>query len=150
MKPSNVFPKSSPAQFTAAFDRFCMDGPRSFREMDGALRAAGYVPVRRDRGRTDRLYVTDSKRPAVRLTSSTCAVVGTSRTGQTDAVRRYVRGSFPKAAEIAADRVGGDVEQAWLVGSDPQEIIGTGRFNDLEVGTRYALIRFRDGLYSTR
>ncbi len=106
--------------------------------------------MRRGRGRADRLYVVDNRRPAVRLTGASCSVVSTSRTGQTDAVRRYMATNFPGAQPVAPDRIGADVEQAWLVGATPQEIIGTGRFNDLEPGTRYALIRFRKDLYSPR
>jgi len=111
----NVVPKSTPARFTRAFERYCLDDTTG--EIDARLRADNYVPVpRRDDARVQS-WVVDDRRPAVMLLDggAGCSVAAEARTGQAAGVRALVARRFPGATPIDPATVGADGEQAWAV-----------------------------------
>ncbi|MGA1684583.1 MAG: hypothetical protein ACO38S_08740 [Gemmobacter sp.] len=110
----NIVPKSSPAQFARAFERFCLDTPAEARAE--TLRAADYVPFAPVRASSRvRTFVVDDRRPAVMLAGEgDCAVAAEARTGQSARVARLVAARFPAARPVEPARLGPNVEAAWL------------------------------------
>lgn len=135
-----AIPRSSPAQFVAGFDRFCVNGSRDPARQDEALRAAGYVPGYKSTGTRPVLYVVDDWRPAVLVGARICGVRAQSRTGQTDRLRRYIATTFPEAMPVSPERFRNDVEQVWQVEGG---MIGTMRNVWEGNRTTYTVLLFR-------
>lgn len=118
IKPSNVIPKSSPRQFVATFERFCL---KMSEGRDAALRAADYVPTGRQPRNGLRSYAVDDRRPFVMIGATdgqdACAVSASSRTGQTEEVRSMVARRFPGALAVDPSRVQPNGEDAWSIGN---------------------------------
>jgi hypothetical protein len=113
--PGYVIPKSSPRQLVAGFDRYCVKTPGNPEAKETALRDGGYVPTNTTNGKTRRVFVIDNKRPAIAIGSDMCMARATSRTGQTNAVSRYIAATFPEATPMDTSDLTIDVEQAWAV-----------------------------------
>jgi len=137
---AHLVPKAAPAGFVKAFDRFCTNAPDSAAELETALRGADYVPYRSTPRKGVRVWVVDSKRPAVGVTDTMCLVQARSRTGQTEKVRRYVADTFPEARPTAPTPFGRDIEQAWVLPGN--RILATRRYVETGNHTTYALILF--------
>ena len=133
-------PKSHPTTFVKAFDRFCTNRPEGMAAMDTLLRQANYVPKPQVNPGGPTVYVVDDRRPAVVVNDTVCGVRATSRTGQTERVRRYISETYPNARPVSTEPFSSDVEQAWQI---PGGMIATTR-NDW-VGNRsaYSVVLFR-------
>lgn len=128
----NVVPKSSPRQFVGTFERFCLDMIARPERIEGALRAADYVPAgRRGQGRLP-TYAVDDRRPLVIVGNASnpvmCAVAAESRTGQTQEVRAMVARRFPNAQRLDASQFRRrGIEDLWRVASEPETLVFTQR-----------------------
>lgn len=138
MYPWNVVPKSSPSALVRSFERFCLDGPGSAAALDAPLRRAGYVPLPAQAGRP-RTYLVDDRRPDVLVSDSGCMVAAESRTGQTERARRAVAERFPAARPVAPQRVGRNVEDAWLLPAPDGRVVFTLRQIEGSARSRYGL-----------
>jgi len=136
----NEVPRSSPTAMVRAFDRFCVNRPATLQASDAQLRAASYVPTRKQAGSGVRLYLVDDKRPAVAISRNMCLVQAATRTGQTEMLRAYTAKAFPDARPMSPDDFGEDIEQAWAVPGNPPAIIATQRRLEPGNRSRYALI----------
>ncbi|SFD07574.1 hypothetical protein [Tropicimonas isoalkanivorans] len=148
MRPGHVFPQSSPATFVNTFDQFCVEGPDSLRAMDVLLRRSGYVPLRSNWGEGGRTYVVDDMRPAIMVSGTSCAAVAGSRTGQTDRARRYIGTRFPGAEPVREEMDTEGAREIWLVGTNPPDMIGTARHVGPVPGSRFVILRQREGLFA--
>ncbi|MCC6304991.1 MAG: hypothetical protein IT545_07320 [Rhodobacteraceae bacterium] len=124
MDPENLVPKSSPAQFVAAFERYCLDQP-SAAATAASLRATDYVEVPRRGGSGLRSFVVDDRRPAVILADDgrACGMAAESRTGQTARLRAMVARRFPAARALDPARIGANTEAAWAVADGKGAIV---------------------------
>ena len=138
MYPWNVVPKSSPGALVRSFERYCLDGPGSAAALDAPLRRAGYVPMPAQAGRP-RTYLVDDRRPAVLVSDSGCMVAAESRTGQTERARRAVAERFPAARPVPPQRVGRNVEDAWLLPAPDGRVVFTLRQIEGSAHSRYGL-----------
>ena len=88
---SNIVPKSSPAQFARAFERFCLDTPAEARAE--TLRAADYVPFAPVRASSRvRTFVVDDRRPAVMLAGEgDCACTRPAHTAAKPMASKVIR-----------------------------------------------------------
>ena len=117
MRATNFVPKSSPGSFVSTFERHCLDRLTDPGTIERSLLAADYVraPSRWTGGRE--IYVVDDLRPSVMINRSAegifCAVMASSRTGQTARARRMVASRFPEAVPLAPAH---GMEAAWRVG----------------------------------
>ena len=137
---AHVVPKSAPAAFVKAFDRFCANAPDSASALEADLRGSNYVPYRSKPRKGVQVWVVDSKRPAVGVSETMCLVQARSRTGQTERVRRYVADTFPDARPTAPAPFGRDIEQAWALPGN--RILATRRHVETGNISTYALILF--------
>lgn len=71
-----------------------------------------------------------------------CGVRAVSRTGQTNALNRYVAKAFPDARPLAPARFGTDVEQAWQIDGG---LIATMRNDWIGNRAAYTVSIFRPG-----
>jgi hypothetical protein len=135
----NVVPKSTPARFVAAFERYCLDHDGS--GLDAVLRADDYVPVPRRADAKVQSWVVDDRRPAVMLLdgNSGCSVAAETRTGQTAEVQSLIARRYPDAAPLDPTDVGRNVEQAWAVPGEPGVILFTQRIGTPHTPSRLIL-----------
>ena len=135
----NVVPKSTPARFVAAFERYCLD--HSGTGLDALLRADDYVPVPRRAGAKVQSWVVDDRRPTVMLLDGRtgCSVAAEARTGQTTEVQALIARRYPNAAPLDPAAVGRSVEQAWAVPGEPGVIIFTQRIGTPHTPSRLIL-----------
>ena len=129
IRPSNIVPKSSPAQLVSAFRRICLANSRAAAEQ--ALRKSGYIEKPRRGGTGAASYVVDNRNPAVMLSGDaerfSCVVLAEARTGQTARIEDFVAARFPKAVETDPRRVGARTERAWLAAGNAGGIVYTRR-----------------------
>ena len=135
----NVVPKSTPARFVAAFERYCLDHDGT--GLDAILRADDYVPVPRRAGAKVQSWVVDDRRPAVMLLDDRagCSVAAEARTGQTTEVQALVARRYPGARSLDPTDVGRNVEQAWAVPGEPGVILFTQRIGTPHTPSRLIL-----------
>ncbi len=138
--PGNVIPKSTPRELIATFDRFCVNGPGGVEAKETALRDAGYVPTSTTAGEARQVFVIDNRAPAIAISPNMCIARSTARTGQTNAVNRYVSDTFPAAQQTDTSQLPVDVEQAWAI---PGGILATARNRWLGNRSSYSVILFQ-------
>ncbi len=129
-KPTHLVPKSSPAALVKAFDTYCIEGPKSPSELRKKLESAGYVAYTAQPRDGVHSFVVDNKRPAVLITSDGCAVAAASRSGHTERLRSYVASTFPNAKTIDPAPLGDQIEDAWVVPTEPKRVVATQRSLD--------------------
>lgn len=129
MRGHNVLPRSTPASFVAAFDRYCADPSAVPAALENALQDADYVPLRTGKSGLNG-FVVDDNRPAVFINGGPrlrhCAVGAKSRSGQTARVVSFVAERFPDASPIDTTGFGENTERAWAT-EDGRSIIYTYR-----------------------
>lgn len=137
--PGNVIPKSTPRELVTAFDAICVktNGPAA---QETALRNAGYVPTNTTRGEVRQVFVIDNRAPAIALSPTMCIARATARTGQSNAVGRYVADAFPTAQPLDPDDFSVDIEQAWSVDGG---ILATARNRWVGNRSAYSMILFQ-------
>lgn len=112
IRPSNVIPKSSPAQFVATFRKHCLAHFGRPDAIAASLIAADYVErPRHPKG--GRSFVVDDKRPLVAMSGTICGVYAQSRTGQTSKVAALIAAEFPDAIPADPALLSRDTEQLW-------------------------------------
>ncbi|MEO0370734.1 MAG: hypothetical protein AAF231_04680 [Pseudomonadota bacterium] len=137
--PGNVIPKSTPRELVSAFDAVCVktNGPAT---QETALRNAGYVPTNTTRGDVRQVFVIDNRAPAIAISDTMCIARATARTGQSNAVARYVTDTFPSAKPMNREDFSVDIEQAWAI---PGGILATARNRWVGNRSSYSLIYFQ-------
>ncbi|MEL6647400.1 MAG: hypothetical protein AAFQ05_06775 [Pseudomonadota bacterium] len=112
--PGNEIPKSTPRELVLSFNEFCVktEGPAA---QETALRNAGYVPTNTTRGEARQVFLIDNRAPAIGISDDMCIARATARTGQSNAVGRYVADAFPEAKLMNPRDLAVDIEQAWRV-----------------------------------
>ncbi|MEL7012361.1 MAG: hypothetical protein AAFO72_03670 [Pseudomonadota bacterium] len=138
--PWNEIPKSTPLELIVGFDTFCANGPEGTAAKETALRNAGYVPTNATSGKTRQLFLVDNQLPAIAISPDMCIARATARSGQTNAVGRYVADTFPNAAPMDTDALTVDVEQAWSI---PGGILATARNRWVGNRSSYSVILFQ-------
>ena len=135
----NIVPKSTPARFVAAFERYCLDHDGT--GLESVLRADNYVPVPRRAGAQVQSWVVDDRRPAVMLLDGLtgCSVAAEARTGQTTAVQALIARRYRSAAPLDPATVGRSVEQAWAVPGEAGVIVFTQRIGTPHTPSRLIL-----------
>lgn len=139
--PGNVIPKSTPRELVTAFDAVCVK-TKDPAAQENALRNAGYVPTNTTRGKARQVFVSDNRAPAIAISRDMCIARATARTGQSNAVGRYVAATFPDARPLDSDDFSVDVEQAWDVGGS---ILATARNRWVGNRSSYSVILFQQG-----
>ena len=139
--PGNVIPKSTPRELVLSFNEFCVktQGPAA---QETALRNAGYVPTNTTRGQARQVFLIDNRAPAIGISEDMCIARATARTGQSNAVGRYVADAFPEATPMNPSDLTVDVEQAWRVSGG---ILATARNRWSGNRSSYSVILFQPG-----
>lgn len=140
LSPWNEIPKSTPRELVTGFDRFCVKTTGGPAAQETALRNAGYVPTNTTRGKDRQVFLIDNRAPAIAISPQMCIARSTARTGQTNAVGRYVVDTFPEAILIDPDDLTVDVEQAWAINGG---ILATARNRWIGNRSSYSVILFR-------
>lgn len=145
IRQSNIIPKSSPTAFVRAFDSFCRQGGTSAAAVARKLRAKDYVAAPRAAGSQQTAFVVDDTRPMVVVSDNGrfCAVVATSRTGQTAKARAFVASHFASAPDVAHALPGVELLRR-VEGKDPGLIVLKRRAFGVS-GSQLVLAIQRDG-----
>ncbi|MEM6374178.1 MAG: hypothetical protein AAF727_15580 [Pseudomonadota bacterium] len=138
----NVIPKSTPRELVLGFDQFCVKTPSDIAARETALRDAGYVPTSTTAGEARQVFVIDNRAPAIGISPNMCIARSTARTGQTNAVNRYVSATFPEATPTDPGQLPVDVEQAWAIDGG---ILATARNRWIGNRSSYSVILFQPG-----
>lgn len=133
-------PKSTPRELITGFDQFCVKTVGGPAVQETALRNAGYVPTNTTRGETRQVFLIDNRAPAIAVSPDMCVARSTARTGQTNAVNRYVEVAFPEAAPMDPANLSVDIEQAWAVNGG---ILATARNRWVGNRSSYSVILFQ-------
>lgn len=108
-----VVPKSSPTQFSTAFERYCL--AEDVANAEAILRSSDYVPAARQTAVQS--YVVDDNRPLVMLSGVgrkyNCAVGAEARTGQLQKAQATILKHFPGAMQTNSEQDGSAI---WAVG----------------------------------
>ncbi|MEO1025279.1 MAG: hypothetical protein AAFX07_06955 [Pseudomonadota bacterium] len=142
IKLSNRLPKSSPSQFVAAFDKYCVE-EKSPSARESLLRNANYVPVAPKRPNEPQVFPVDDRRPAVVVSDRLCSVRALSRTGQTQRLSSYIEEKFQIFQPLPRNFVGSEVEQLWQIADYKPALIATDRGHTIDGLTTYAVTIFR-------
>lgn len=142
MRPSNIIPKSSPAAYERAFERFCLNGGTSSAAVAASLRKSDYVAVPGPASNGQRAFVVDDTRPLVVISDDArfCAVVAQSRTGQTARIERFLAKRFAGATKIAQRPAGYE-----LLLETQGDVIALKRLTSGVTGSRVLLAIERQG-----
>ncbi|MEO0774673.1 MAG: hypothetical protein AAFZ04_16005 [Pseudomonadota bacterium] len=134
-----MIPKSTPRELVTAFDAFCVK-TNGTAAQEATLRNAGYVPTNTTRGEVRQVFVIDNRAPAIAISDTMCIARATARTGQSNAVGRYVAEAFPTAQPLKRDDFSVDIEQAWAI---PGGILATARNRWIGNRSSYSVIYFQ-------
>ena len=138
--PWNEIPKSTPRELVDGFDRFCINSPKGTAAKETVLRIAGYVPTNTTSGKARQLFLIDNQLPAIAISQTMCIARATARSGQNNAVNRYIADTFPEAAPMDPGQLPVDVEQAWSI---PGGILATARNRWIGNRSSYSVILFQ-------
>ncbi|MEO0749058.1 MAG: hypothetical protein AAFZ10_11885 [Pseudomonadota bacterium] len=138
--PWNEIPKSTPRELVDGFDRFCVNAPKGTAAKETVLRNAGYVPTNTTSGKARQLFLIDNQLPAIAVSQTMCIARATARSGQNNAVNRYIADIFPEATPMDPGQLTVDVEQAWSI---PGGILATARNRWIGNRSSYSVILFQ-------
>lgn len=141
IRASNVIPKTTPKAMIAGFRRYCHDNIRDLTILPAKLNADDYVEIKAPGA--FRTFIVDTKQPAVSFKNDSkaahCFVAAEARTGQDNAVDRFVAANLPNARAIDPATSDFPVDKAWLLPGLAPTLIYLRRFGSIHGTPRVAL-----------